>query len=100
MRLNLLTLLVLFILLTSCATIPPPDNPNNIRSIFRQYPEWKCATECVERQWKVPVSVQMAIVRQESDFVADAKPPRKKLLGLIPLNRPTTAYGYCQAIDH
>ena len=41
----------------------------------------------------------MAIINQESAFVDDARPPRKWFLGVIPLSHPTTAYGYCQALD-
>ena len=40
----------------------------------------------------------MAIIHQESRFNASAKPPRTKLLWLIPWNRPSTAYGYSQAL--
>jgi hypothetical protein len=41
----------------------------------------------------------MAIMHQESRFVAKAKPPRTKLLGFIPWLRPSSAYGYSQAKD-
>lgn len=41
----------------------------------------------------------MAIMHQESHFIADAQPPRKWLLGFIPLSRPSSAYGYAQALD-
>jgi hypothetical protein len=91
--------IVLFLMLSGCATVPPPDNAHNICSIFRQYPDWQVATEQTERRWNVPVSVQMAIIYQESSFVSTAKPPRRRLLGFIPWKRPTTAYGYCQAVD-
>jgi hypothetical protein len=37
--------------------------------------------------------VQMAIMKQESAFVADARPPRDWFLGFIPLGRPSSAYG-------
>ena len=36
---------------------------------------------------------------QESRFNSKAKPPRKKLLWVIPWMRPTSAYGYTQALD-
>ncbi len=39
----------------------------------------------------------MAIMHQESRFVARAKPPRKKYLGFIPGPRPSDSYGYSQA---
>ena len=40
--------------------------------------------------------MQLAIVKQESSFNQFAKPKRKKILGIIPGNRPSTAFGYAQ----
>jgi hypothetical protein len=40
----------------------------------------------------------MAIIHQESKFDANAQPPRTKLLNIIPWSRPSTAYGYTQAL--
>lgn len=85
------------LLLGGCAT-HVPNNVNHICSIFREYPRWYHDTKKVERRWHVPVHVQMAIVHQESSFNAMAKPPRTKLLGFIPWTRPTSAYGYSQAL--
>jgi len=50
-------------------------------------------------KWGVPVHVQLAIIYQESRFVHDAKPPRKKLLWVIPWTRMSSAYGYGQIKD-
>ena len=41
----------------------------------------------------------MAIIKQESSFIADARPERRKLLGFIPWKRVTSARGYAQAVD-
>jgi hypothetical protein len=41
----------------------------------------------------------MAIIKQESAFRFDARPKRKKLLGVIPWLRPTSAYGFAQVKD-
>ena len=41
----------------------------------------------------------MSIIRQESSFEFDARPPRGRLLGFIPWRRPSNAYGYAQALD-
>ena len=41
----------------------------------------------------------MAIVKQESSFIRDAKPNRKKLFGFIPTSRPSTAFGYAQVTN-
>ena len=91
-------LLLIVGLLYGCAT-PRPDNVDNICEIFKQYPKWYWATQDVATRWKVPISVQMAIMHQESRFSAVAKPPRTKLLWIIPWKRPSTAYGYTQALD-
>jgi hypothetical protein len=51
------------------------------------------------RQWGVPIHVQLAIIYQESAFKDDAKPPRTKLLWVIPWKRQSSAYGYGQVLD-
>ena len=94
-----LSLLVLIVVnLAGCAT-PPPKNPDNICLIFKQYPDWYWDTSEVRKRWGVPISVIMAIVYQESHFSAGAKPPRTKILWIIPWRRPTSAYGYSQAVN-
>lgn len=81
-----------------CATSPPAE-PANVCAIFQEQGEWYAASRQVQDQWGVPVPVQMAIMKQESAFVADAQPPRRWYLGFIPGPRPSTAYGYSQALD-
>lgn len=84
-------------LLAACAA-NPPRNPEDICAIFQERPDWYPAAAKAYRQWGAPVPVVMAIIRQESSFVEDARPPRVRFLG-IPLWRPTSAYGYGQAKD-
>ncbi len=88
----------ILLLLTGCAK-PRPDNVENICSIFSQYPEWYWYAKEVEQKWAVPVPLVMAIINQESSFDAHAKPPRKKLLWIIPWKRISSSYGYSQALD-
>lgn len=85
--------------LTACTSLEPPSNINNICHIFKQYPKWHKSAKKVARRWHVPVAVQMAIIYQESRFNAQAKPPRRKILWVIPWTRPSSAYGYSQALD-
>lgn len=85
-------------LLSSCVT-PPPRDTNNLCSIFKQYPQWYHDSKDVERRWRVSVPVQMAIIHQESKFDAQAQPPRTKIFWIIPWKRPSTAYGYTQALN-
>ncbi|MDI9819719.1 MULTISPECIES: hypothetical protein [unclassified Legionella] len=97
MKLGILSVVIGSFLLVSCVSRPPAD-VNNICHIFRQYPKWYRDALDVERRWKVPVAVQMAIIHQESKFNGRARPPRTKLLWVIPWTRPSTAYGYTQAL--
>lgn len=60
---------------------------------------WYRAAKKAEDRWGTPVSVQLAIIRQESSFVAKAKPPRRRFLWIFPGSRLSSAYGYPQALD-
>ncbi len=98
-RLLMLLPLSITLLLSGCAPPPRPNNVENICSIFAQYPDWYWHAKETEAKWGVPVPVQMSIIYHESAFTADARPPRKKLLWIIPWKRPTSAYGYSQALN-
>jgi hypothetical protein len=52
-----------------------------------------------ERRWGVPIAVQMAAIYQESKFIANARTPYRYALGVIPMGRQSSAYGYSQALD-
>ena len=82
----------------ACASAPP-KNVENICAIFKEKKSWYKAAKKSEERWGTPKHVQMSIIRQESSFKFDAKPPRGKLLGFIPWKRPSDAYGYAQALD-
>ncbi len=86
-------------LLLSACTASPPKSRDNVCEIFREKDDWYDATKESYEQWGVPIPVQMAIIHQESRFVADAQPPRPWLLGIIPWFRSSSAYGYAQAQD-
>ena len=90
--------IILLLGLASCATTPP-NNVNDICSIFRQKKGWYDAATDSRDKWGSPVAVMMAMMHQESTFRAKAKPPRKKIFGLIPGPRPSNAYGYSQALN-
>lgn len=97
MRIKIILTLLISLILVGCVS-PPPRDVNNICSVFRQYPKWYTDALDVQRRWRVPVAVQMAIIHQESKFDANAEPQRTKLLWVIPWTRPSTAYGYTQAL--
>ncbi len=94
-----LLLLIVVLMVTGCAITPPPHNKENVSAIFNEYPHWYKAAKKTERKWGVPVNVQMAIIYYESAYRADARPPRKHLLGFIPWKRISSAYGYAQALN-
>lgn len=91
-------LLILCVSLSFCATRPPKD-VNNICQIFREKSGWHKDAKKASEKWNIPIHVMMATIYQESRFVGNAKPPRKKLLGFLPGPRPSSAYGYAQVLD-
>ncbi len=52
-----------------------------------------------QSRWGVPVAVQMATIYQESKFIGNARTPQQYSLGVIPMGRQSSAYGYSQALD-
>ena len=82
-----------------CAGNGIPMHKGNICSIFNEMPEWYDASINAHKKWNVPISVMMAIMYKESGFRPDAKPPRTTCLFIFPGPRPSSAYGYPQAID-
>lgn len=99
LRLALLSLLLL--LLSGCATLAPspPEDQTNICEIFREQPRWYDYARDSREEWGTPIATQMAFIQQESSFRSHVRPPRERLLGLIPWRRPSSAYGYAQAQD-
>lgn len=83
--------------LGACSS-PPPHNLTDLCSIFSEKPDWYENARAAAKLWAVPVPAQLAVIKQESAFVEDARPPRQHWLG-IPLTRPSTAFGYGQATD-
>ncbi len=87
--------------LPACASAP--SQINDICAVFSQqdgwFNDWHSAAQRTERKYGVPVPVLMATVRKESGFKSNARPPRIKLLGVIPWKRKSSAYGYSQALD-
>ena len=92
-----ISLILLFLLIGGCATTPPSD-VNDICSIFTEKDGWYDDADDASDRWGSPIPVMMAIMYQESRFQAKAKPPRKKILWVIPGPRPSSSYGYTQAL--
>lgn len=93
-----LILFSLLYMMVACTAVTPKDS-DNICSTFREKEGWYDDAKNSFEKWGIPIPIQMAIMHQESHFVADAQPPRPWLLGFIPLPRASSAYGYAQAKD-
>ncbi|MED6333072.1 MAG: hypothetical protein VX605_05945 [Pseudomonadota bacterium] len=76
-----------------------PRNITNVCAIFEDRRSWYRAAKDSEQRWGVPIAVNMAIIYQESSFRARARPERSKVLWVFPGTRPSSAYGYAQALD-
>ncbi|MEN8892812.1 lytic transglycosylase [Planktotalea arctica] len=97
--------LVILTLVASCGgggggdRFSAPRDLDNACSIARERPEYMSAFRKAERKWGVPVHVQMAAMYQESKFIGDARTPVKYTLGVLPMGRQSSAFGYAQALD-
>ena len=93
--------MIVVLLLASCGGgyNAPPRNLNDACSIAKERPKYMKAFKRTERKWGVPVHVQMATIYQESNFRGDARTPFTYVIGVIPMGRQSSAYGYSQAID-
>ena len=93
--------ILLVLLVGSCGGQggPPPDRLDNACTILDQRPQYARAFRATERRWGVPVHVQMATIYQESKFDGEARTPFRWALGVIPMGRMSSAYGYSQALD-
>ena len=83
-------------LLVSCSSIP--KNTNNSCSIFEERYLWYKYSKATYIKWGVPIHIQLAFIKKESDFNWLAKPPRRKLFKVIPFKRPSSSFGYSQAV--
>ena len=94
-------LLIALLVSTGCASKAPPERQSNACEILQENRSWYSAIRKTAKKWGAPMGLQLAIIKQESSFRHDAKPPRgeRRMLGLLPGKRPSTAYGYAQALD-
>ena len=85
-----------FFLVSGCSSIPM--NTANSCKIFDERYLWYKHSKKVEQKWGTPIYIQLAIIKMESDFDWLAKPPRKKIFKVVPYKRPSSSFGYSQAV--
>jgi len=92
---KILTILLL-LFLSACSSVP--KNTTDGCSIFSERYLWYKHAKKTEIKWGTPIYVQLAIIKMESDFDWLAKPERYKLFKIIPYKRPSSSFGYSQAV--
>jgi len=95
-NLKLVNILLFFLILSSCSSIP--KNTSDSCSIFNERYLWYKYTKKTEKKWGTPIYLQLAIIKMESDFDWLAKPQRQKIFKVIPYKRPSSSFGYSQAV--
>ena len=97
LKLKNIFLIPTIILISACSSIP--QNTSNSCSIFNERYLWYKHVKNTEKKWGTPIYIQLAIIKMESNFDWLAKPPRKKLFKIIPFKRPSSSFGYSQAVN-
>ena len=95
-KFKIIFLILSLILVSACTSIP--KNTSNSCSIFNERYLWYKYTKKVEQKWGTPIYIQLAIIKMESNFDWLAKPARKKIFKVIPFKRPSSSFGYSQAV--
>ena len=93
------TMLAMLVVLSSCMSLKPPSNTANLCTVFEEKRAWYRHALNAEKKWQIPAPILMAVIYRESSFIHNARPPRKRVLCVIPWKRPSTAFGYAQALD-
>ena len=93
---NKFFLFVLIFLISACSSIP--KNTADSCSIFSERYLWYKHAMKAEKKWGTPIYIQLAFIKMESDFDWLAKPERLKIFKVIPYRRPSSSFGYSQAV--
>ena len=95
-KLNLILSSFVILLMSACSSIP--KNTTDGCSIFSERYLWYKHAKKTEQKWGTPIYIQLAFIKMESDFDWLAKPKRKKIFKVIPYKRPSSSFGYSQAV--
>jgi hypothetical protein len=89
--------LIIFFFLASCSSVP--KYPQNACKIFGQKYLWYKSIKKSSETYGAPIHIILAFVNKESGFNRWAKPKRNKLFKIIPYKRPSSSFGYSQAVN-
>ena len=96
-KINKLLLFFLFFVITSCSSVP--KYPQNACKIFGENYLWYKSAKKSSDTYGAPIHIILAIINKESGFNRWAKPKRHKLFKIIPYKRPSSSFGYSQAVN-
>ena len=94
----LIALSIILIFVVACTSMKLTNTADSC-ILFNEKKNWYKATKKSYDKWNTPIALQLAIINQESSFKQFAKPARKKLFGIIPSSRPSSAFGYAQVLN-
>ena len=86
----------IFLLVASCSSVP--KNPQNACKIFGENYLWYKSIQKSSKKYGAPAHIILAFVDKESGFNRWAKPKRTKLFKVVPYKRPSSSFGYSQAV--
>ena len=94
---NNLIYIFIFLFFASCSSIP--KHPANACKIFSEKYLWYKHIKQSSETYGAPVHIILAFVNKESGFNRWAKPKRTKLFKVVPYKRPSSSFGYSQAVN-
>ena len=93
------SLLYFFICLFISACSSIPKYPQNACKIFGENYLWYKSVKKSSEKYGAPIHIILAFVNKESGFNRWAKPKRTKLFKIVPYKRPSSSFGYSQAVN-
>ena len=88
---------IIFFFVVSCSSVPKYSE--NACKIFDEKYLWYKHSKKSSEKWGVPIEIILAVIHKESGFVRFARPKRTKLFKIIPYRRPSSSFGFSQAVD-
>ena len=82
--------------MVSCSSVP--KYPSNACKIFGEHYFWYKHVKKSSEVYGAPVYIILAFINKESGFNRWAKPKRMKLFKVVPYKRPSSSFGYSQAV--